>query len=867
MSAGSGGEVPYGILTPDQRPRVFISSTLVEMADERVAARRAVESLRLIPVMFELGARPHPARSLYRAYLAQSHIFVGLYAERYGWVAPEESISGLEDEYHLSAGLPRLVYLRAPADREARLESLLDRVRADDTVSYRSFRDSAELEQLLRDDLAVVLAERFLVGGHAEPVPRAEVRHQLPRPLTDLVGREGETAQVRDLLDGGARLVTLVGPGGIGKTRVALDVAHGVARTGREVAFVPLDAVRDPSAVLPAIGSVLGIGLDGSVPAADTLGRALRNRDLLLVLDNMEQVLECAPEVTALLQACPRLTVLATSRAGLRIRGEQQVPIGPLTTPNGERAHLDQYAAVRLFLERAREARPGLTLDDPAEAAAVAELTKRLEGIPLALELAAARSKLLPPRALLARVDSALDLSSAAVDVPARQRTLRDTVAWSEELLPPQERRLFTQLSVFEAPWTLADAEAIASPESGDVLDGVADLVEQSLVYPSTRSSGEPRFRMYDAVRAYARERLDASDAVATQDRLIARMAAVVGELDVGFRSAEHDRWRSEFRLVWPDVKAAFELAVAREQPAHATQLSRAWVGMWMDGRVREIEPLMQAAVDLVDRLEPPEQGDMLLAGVGLRFNMGDYDAARALIGRIRGGIVLQSEDEELPGTLELYEGYLAAGDGDMAEAERHLRESIRLLSQCGPGGGWIEAFAHNGLGSLLALRGDLSGWRREMQRSGELGRQHGNVGAQLQSLVFQAAGLAQTGQIEEAKQLLGAAADLVARYPFYEANAYCVEVAGLVALQEGDAPAAARALGMADALREVVGARVWPLLAMLRAGIEQAVRSALDEDTYHREVALGREVDLMTLADEVRGLVVSAVTGGPSDA
>ena len=343
---------------------------------------------------------------------------------------------------------------------------------------------------------------------------------------------------------------------------------------------------------------------------------------------------------------------------------------------------------------------------------------------------------------------------------------------------------------------------------------------------------------------------------VATQDRLIARMAAVIRVLDVGFRSAEHDRWRSEFRLVWPDIKAALERAIAREETAYATHLSRAWVGMWMDGRVLEIEPLIRAAIDLVDRLEPPEHGDMLLAGVGLRFNMGDYDAARELIGRIRGGIPLQSDDEELPGTLELYEGYLAAGDGDVAAAERHLRESIRLLAQCGPGGGWIEAFAHNGLGSLLALRGDLAGWRREMRRSGELGQEYGNVGAQLQSLVFQAAGLAQTGQIDVAKDLLRGAADLVQRYPFYEANAYCVEVAGLVALQEGDAPAAARALGMGDALRDVVGARVWPLVAMLRTGIEQAVRSALDEATYRREVALGREVDLMTLADVVRGLV-----------
>lgn len=440
--------------------------------------------------------------------------------------------------------------------------------------------------------------------------------------------------------------------------------------------------------------------------------------------------------------------------------------------------------------------------------------------------------------------------------MPARQRTLRDTVAWSEELLPGRERRLLAELSVFEAPWTLADAEAVASRESGDVVDGVADLVEQSLAYPSTRGSGEPRFRMYETVRAYARERQVQVDAVATQDRFTARMAAVIRDLDVGFRSAEHDRWRSEFRLVWPDVKAAFELAIEREQVTHATHLSRAWVGMWMDGRMREIEPLVQAALDLVDRLEPPEHGDMLLAGVGLRFNMGDYDAARELIGRVRGGIPLQSEDEEWPGTLELYEGYLDAGDGDFAGAEQHLNESVRLLEPCGPGGGWIEAFAHNGLGSLLALRGDLEGWRREMRRSGELGRQYGNVAAELQSSVFQAAGLMQTGHADEAKDLLRVAADLVQRYPFYEANAYCVEVASAVALDAGDALAAARALGMADALREVVGARVWPMLAMLRAGIEQEVRAALDEDTFRDERARGREVDLMTLADVVRRLV-----------
>ncbi|MEZ5185050.1 MAG: DUF4062 domain-containing protein [Candidatus Nanopelagicales bacterium] len=835
---------------------MFISSTLVEMAPEREAAKRAVESMRLIPVMFELGARPHPARSLYRAYLAQSHVFVGLYAQRYGWVAPQETISGLEDEYRLSGGLPRLVYLRDTDAREERLEGLLDRIREDDTVSYKSFADPAELEQLLRNDLAVLLAERFLVPGNPMQSPgRPRLTHQLPRPLTSLIGRERETAQVRQLLDSGTRLVTLIGPGGIGKTRVAVEVAHAVADDGREVAFIPLDVVRDPDAVLPAIGSVLGIGLDGSVPPVDALGRALRDRELLLVLDNMEQVVACAPSVAALLEACPQVAVLATSRAALRVRGEYQVPITPLSMPNGDRADLDQYAAVRLFLERARQARPDLTLDDPADADAVAELTRRLDGIPLALELAAARSNALPPRALLGRVGSALDLSGGAVDVPARQRTLRDTVAWSEELLPGPERNLLAELAVFAAPWTLADAEAVAGPESGDAFDGVADLVDQSLVYPSVSGGGEPRFRMYEAVRAYAGQRQQPSDRQETQDRFIARMARVMTDLDRGYRSPDHARFRSEFRLLWPDVKTALGLALDREQADHVNRLTRAWVGLWMDGRAHEIETLMQRAVDLAERLDPPEHGAILLSAVGLAFNQGDYERAKALIAPVLAGTPLLAEDEELPGTVELYTGYLRAGDGDFAAAERHLSESARLFSLCGPGGRWVEAFSHNGLGSLYALHGDLDSSERELRVSGELGREYGNVAADMQSSVFQAIMSLQTGRVDEASRLLRQAAEVVERYPFYEANAYCVEVAGAVALARGEAVEAARAFGMAQALRDVVGARVWPLAAW-QAAVEQAVRSELDDDTYAQEVARGREVNLLTLADVVRRLV-----------
>jgi hypothetical protein len=247
------------IITPDQRPRVFVSSTLQELADERLAARAAIEALRLIPVMFELGARPHPARALYRAYLAQSHVFVGIYFARYGWVAPGDEVSGLEDEYALSGRLPRLVYIKAPApNRESRLGELLSRIRDDDTVAYKTFGTKNELQRLLREDLAVLLAERFLLPPTAEEIvgehKSAAVARTtpVPAPLSSLIGRDREISAVEDLLASGARLVTVVGPGGIGKTRVALEAAHRLAARGTSpVSFVPLDAVDEPTAVLP----------------------------------------------------------------------------------------------------------------------------------------------------------------------------------------------------------------------------------------------------------------------------------------------------------------------------------------------------------------------------------------------------------------------------------------------------------------------------------------------------------------------------------------------------------------------------------------------------------------------------------------
>src|SRR5215207_4645959 len=270
------------ILTPDQRLRVFVSSTLQELAGDRQAVREAIESLRLTPVMFELGARPYPPRALYRAYLEQSDVFVGLYWERYGWVAPGEDVSGLEDEYGLSGDRPKLIYIKTPAPhREPRLSELIARIQGDDRASYRRFSDADELRSLVADDLAVLLTERFSVSALRVKPSRSGVLPPLPRPPTRLIGRDGDVRRVFDILaHPGNRLVTIVGAGGIGKSRLALAVAEGAKdRFTDGVAYVELSAVSEPSLLRPTIAKALGMQEGTGLGIGSQLGERLACQD------------------------------------------------------------------------------------------------------------------------------------------------------------------------------------------------------------------------------------------------------------------------------------------------------------------------------------------------------------------------------------------------------------------------------------------------------------------------------------------------------------------------------------------------------------------------------------------------------------
>ena len=287
------------IRTPDPRVRVFVSSALQELAAERRAVRDAVTGLRLVPVMFELGARPHPPRNVYRAYLAQSQVFVGLYWQGYGWVAPGEPISGLEDEYVLSAGMPRLIYVTSPAPgREARLAEMLDRIKDSGDVSYQRFSDPEELQSLVQNDLAVLLSERFEMAHAGAGQAQEALASALPALATPLVGREREAGAASELvLREGVRLVTVTGPGGVGKSRLAVEVAGRLGSSFADgVRFVDLAPVQRADLVVAAIAAGLGLRTSGGPLIADVKAY-LRARRLVLLLDNFEQVTAAAPLV------------------------------------------------------------------------------------------------------------------------------------------------------------------------------------------------------------------------------------------------------------------------------------------------------------------------------------------------------------------------------------------------------------------------------------------------------------------------------------------------------------------------------------------------------------------------------------------
>ena len=836
------------IRTPDRRLRVFVSSTLGELAEERQAVSRAITALRLTPVMFELGARPHPPQELYRAYLAQSDVFIGLYWQRYGWVGPGMAISGLEDEFELSRALPRLLYVKVPApDREPRLTEMLAGIEAKGSESYRHFRTPRELGRLVRDDLAMLLSEQFAAAHLPAATAASSPSPPGPRPLpvgpTSLVGREQAIDEVAELaVAPDVRLVTLTGLGGIGKSRLAVAVGEQLAdRFEGRTAFVPLAAVTQPELVLPGVARAVGAKLAGAGSPLEAIVEYFGDDRWLLILDNLEQVVEAAGDIDALLARCRGVVVLATSRAVLGLRAEHEYPVPPLSLPADlagvPLAELAAAPAVALFVDRARAARAGFALSE-GNAAAVAEICRRLDGLPLAIELAAARTRLLDPNALLRRLATSLDaLGTGAVDLPARQRTLRATVEWSVGLLDDAERSLLEAAAVFVDGWTAEAAAQVGGLDEDEALDPLEGLARHSLIYLDPADSG-PRLRMLETVRAFVAERLAARpDAAEVERRHAECYRALAERADRPLRGAGHREWCQRLDDDQGNLAAAVRWYLAHDPGP----LPHLFLVLWLFWELRDhlgeahswVEQLLSAA----GSLDPVPRAELLLTAAATDVEVGDDQAALAARERL-APLLDGIGDPFLHAACQLVVAWTAEIVTDFDGALQGALVSLeQLRGQDEPL--WTALAAYSaGLVEVTVGRHDDA--LRHLTEARDLAERFDNPSLASASRVYLGTLEVAQGRPEEARKLLDEGLKLSLATHSTRSVTLCLAAFARLAFVEGDPERAALLAGGADGLRRRVGLQAWPLRRREEAELAAQVRQALGTDRFGQVSAAG---------------------------
>ncbi|HET7767750.1 MAG TPA: helix-turn-helix domain-containing protein [Chloroflexota bacterium] len=691
---------------------------------------------------------------------------------------------------------------------------------------------------------AAAAAPRGAGKGGGRPAQRAP---RLPAELNSFIGRQGEMAQLTTLLaaEGGPRLVTLTGSAGTGKTRLAVRIAAGLGEAfeGR-VAFISLAAVSEPERLLASIAGALGLDDDGPA-VAQSLEEQLRAGRWLLVLDNLEQLLEATPLLVDLLAACPTLRLLATSREALRVTGEQVFPVPPLTLPAlGQHPPLcEDSESVALFVDRARLVDPAFALDETNTQHVVA-LCHRLEGIPLAIELAAGRVGILPPAALLEQWDASGGLAVLADglrDVPARHRTLRAAIAWSHDLLDPEEQVVFRRLGVFEGGFTREAAEAVADGTPEVVGAALVSLAAKSLVQ-HVGGGAKPRFAMLETLRAFALERLAAAS---EEERVRGAHAAWLADLaergENAVYTAERDAWVERMAREYDNARAALRWLVARDEeasiglaqrlltslaqlsvhgllaecrawaerlaarddpptPIRARFLANTYVFALFQGDLARVWGWVSEAVDVARAAgEPRPLGEALFAA----------GYAAQLLGRHAEAIPLFAESLTLYRPVEEEEGRrgitllglgVSLASEDPGGADALLAEGLELFRRRGS---WFGlTLAHNAMGAAAALQGDVAAACAHCLMGLRLSQEHGDRWMAAYVLSSMMPALAELGDVDTAlpllEELLSVTTDLA--LPFYARSAL-VRLDRLIPPDAREGPAAALYERYADQL------------------------------------------------------------------
>jgi predicted ATPase/DNA-binding XRE family transcriptional regulator len=620
-------------------------------------------------------------------------------------------------------------------------------------VEAGTLRPSRQVAELLASVLEVPMDERaeFVRLARAGAVPgilwegsdkqEAAALHagNLPTPTTALIGRQAELAELQALLlREDVRLVTLTGPPGVGKTRLALQAAAGLLDEAElfpdGVWFVELAALVETGLVVPTIAQTLGLKEAGGTPILDTLRAYLREKHLLLVLDNFEHVVGAAPQVGQLVAYCPHLKVLITSRMPLRIKGEKGHPVPPLALPpatDTKPGHppsperLTQYEAVRLFIERAIDIKPDFQVTGE-NASAVAQICVRLDGLPLAIELAAARVTVLPPQAMLSRLENRLKvLTGGARDLPPRQQTLRNTIEWSYELLTEGEKQLFRRMAIFQGERTLEALEAVCNHDGQlqiDALDGVAALVDNSLLHQRLGANGEAHFWMLETIHEYAREKLaESGEAKCLQREHALYFMKLAEEAEPHLTGQRQQEWVDRLGDEYDNFRAALEWAirqakagastersaeVAAEQAGEAAEAGLRTAGaLWRFWAVKSLYTEGREHLRRVLELTEPEAPAQ-----------GRPSSASSVSTALRS----RSKAKALGGA-----GNLAFRQGDYSSAQSLLTAALELGREIGDK--QIIAFSLNGLGNVAAQQGDYTAARSLQNESLALWRELGD--------------------------------------------------------------------------------------------------------------------------------------------